>query len=137
MVDPLTIESSRSAGKLTFSDPKPPGMKYPVAYLRVSLKAKEIGDSSVRVYLYQPDSLAAFFEDIAANCQDSAAVQQWSSIEGDFALSGKSDGHGHLALEVTLKSDASADNWRVKAIIHIEAGRLEAIAAQVKRFLHV
>lgn len=34
MGEELTIKSSRSAGKLKFSEPKPPGSGHPVAFLR-------------------------------------------------------------------------------------------------------
>jgi hypothetical protein len=50
--DPVKIESSHSSGWLKFSDPKLSGVNYPVEYLRISLKGKEIADSSMRVYHY-------------------------------------------------------------------------------------
>jgi hypothetical protein len=50
MIDEVTIKSSRSAGELKLSDPKPPGSLYPVEYLRVSLKDKDIAASSAKIY---------------------------------------------------------------------------------------
>lgn len=137
MVDEVTIKSSRSAGELKLSDPKPPGTRHPVEYLRVSLKDKDIAASSAKIYLYEPHSLAAYFEELAAGWKGWQGVKQWSSIEGDFSLSCKSDSLGHTALEVMLKSGLYEDDWCVKAVIHVDAGKLDEIAGRICRFLHV
>ncbi len=137
MANEVIIKSSRSAGELKLSDPKPPGARYPVEYLRVSLKDKGIAASSAKIYLYEPHSLAAFFEDLAVNWKGWEGVKQWSSIEGDFSLSCEADGLGHVAIEVELKSGLYADDWRVKAVIHADAGQLSEVAGKVRLFLHV
>lgn len=137
MVDEITIKSSRSAGELKLSDPKPPGSRYPVEYVRVSLREKDIAASSAKIFLYTPHDLAGFFEDLAANWRGWEGAKSWASIEEDFALSCKSDSLGHVAMEVTLKSGLYEDDWRVKAVIYMDAGQLEAIASNVRRFLHV
>jgi hypothetical protein len=136
MVDEVTIKSSRSGGALKLSEPKPPGSRHPVKYLRVSLKDQEIAAPSGRVYIYEPHSLAALFEDLAADWRGREGVKQWHPVEEDFALSCKSDGPGHVAMEVTLKSGVYEDDWCVKAVIHLEAGQLEEVAAKVKQPLH-
>lgn len=137
MIDEVTIKSSRSAGELKLSDPKPPSSRYPVEYLHVSLKDKDIAASSAKVFLYEPHSLAALFEDLAANWRGWDGVKEWDSVEGDFILSCTSDTHGHVAMKVTLKSGLYEDDWCVQAIIYIDSGQLEDIAAKVKEFLHV
>jgi hypothetical protein len=137
MVDEVIIKSSRGAGELKLSEPMPPGSRHPVEYLRVSLKDKNIAASSAKVYIYEPHGLAAHLEDLAASGKGWGGVKQWHSIEEDFALSCRSDNLGHVAMEVTLKSGVYDDDWCVKAVIHVEAGQLEIIAAKVKRFLHV
>jgi hypothetical protein len=137
MFNEVAIKSSRSAGELKLSDPKPPGSRHPVEYLRVSLKDKDIAASSARVYIYEPHSLASLFEDLAANWKGWQGVKQWHSVEEDFALSCTSDRLGHVVMEVTLKSVKYEDDWCVKAVIHVEFGQLEEIAAKVKQFLHV
>ena len=119
------------------SEPQPPGSRHPVEYFRVSLKDKDIAASSARVYIYEPHSLASHFAELAANWEGWEGVKQWHSVEGDFALSCTSDRLGHIAVGVTLKSGAYEDDWCVKAVIHVEAGSLEEIAAKVKQFLHV
>ena len=137
MVDTVTIKSSRGAGELKLSEPRPPSAGYPVEYLRVSLQDKEIAASSSKVYIYEPFGLAALFDDLAANWKGWEGVKERSSVEGDFALSCTSDGLGHVAVEVMLKSGVCEDDWRVKAVIHVEAGQLKELAARVKQFLHV
>ena len=82
MVNEVTIKSSRSAGELKLSDPKPPGSRYPVEYLRVSLKDKDIAASSAKVYIYEPHSLALLFEELAASWKGWEGAKEWSSVEG-------------------------------------------------------
>jgi hypothetical protein len=136
MVEELTIKSSRSAGKLKLSEPKPPSSSHPVEYLRVSLEDREIVASSSRVYIYEPYDLAAFFDELASHWKGWAGEKEWHSVEDDFALSCTSDGPGHAALRVTLKSGLYEDDWCVQAVIHVDAGQLEDLAAKVKAFLH-
>jgi hypothetical protein len=136
MVDEVIIKSSRSSSELKLSDPKPPRSRYPVEYLRVSLKDKEIAPSSAKVYIYEPHGLAALFADLATNWRGWEGAKEWSSVEEDFSLSCTSDALGHVALKVTLKSGVYEDDWYLQAVIHIAAGQLEEMAATVKEFLH-
>ena len=136
MVDIVTIKSSQSSGELKLSDPKPPTANYPVEYLRVILKDREIVTSSSTVYIYKPYDLAAYFEDLAASQKGWDGAKQWYSVEEDFVLSSSFDISGHIAMEVTLKSGVYEDEWIVQAIIHIDVGDLEEIALRVKAFLH-
>jgi len=137
MIDEVTIKSSRSAGELKLSEPKPPGSRHLVEYLRVNLKDREIAASSSQVYIYEPYALAFFFDDLAAQWKGWEGEKLWHSVEEDFALSCTSDGLGHVAMKVTLKSGPYKDDWCVQAIIHVDAGKLEELASKVKEFLHV
>ena len=136
MAEELTIKSSRSAGKLKLSEPKPPGSGHPVQYLRVSLEDREIAASSAWIYIYEPYDLIAFFDELAANWKGWPAEKEWHSVEDDFTLSCTADGLGHAALRVTLKSDVYEDGWCVQAVIHVDAGQLKDLAAKVRAFLH-
>lgn len=135
MIDEVTIKSCRSAGKLKLSEPKPPGSSNPVEYLRVSLEDREIAASSAQIYIYEPYDLAAFFEDLAVQWKGWVGAKEWHSVEDDFALSCMSDGLGHAALRVTLKGGLYEDDWCVHAVIHVDACKLEDLAAEVKTFL--
>lgn len=115
MVDEIIFKSSRSAGELKLSDPKPPGSRYPVEYLRVSLRDRDIVASSARVYIDEPYGLAALFEDLATNRRGWEGVKEWSAVEGDFSLSCACDAHGQVAMKVTLKSGFGEDEWFVQA----------------------
>jgi hypothetical protein len=137
MIEEVTIKSSRSAGELKLSEPKPPGSRFPVEYVRVNLKDKDIASSSAQIFLDTPHDLADFFEDLAVNWKGWEGVKSWASIEEDFALSCKSDNPGHVAMQVTLKSGLYEDDWCVKAVIYMDAGQLGAIASRVGQFLHV
>jgi hypothetical protein len=136
MVNELTIKSSRSAGKLKLSEPKASGSSHPVEYLRVSLEDREFAASSARIYIHEPYHLAAFFDGLATQWKGWEGEKEWHSLEDDFALSCTSDGLGHAALRVTLKSGLYEEDWCVQAVIYIDAGELEHIAAKVKSFLH-
>lgn len=137
MADSVTIKSSRSAGKLRLSEPQPQSLRYPVEYLRVSIEDRDIAASSSRVYIYEPHDLAAFFDELAANWKGWEDEKQWHSVEADFALSSTYDDLGHAALRVTLKSGLYEDDWCVQAVIYVDAGQLEDLAAKVNAFLHV
>lgn len=137
MADAVIIKSSSNGSSLKLSEPKPSGVRYPVEYLRVSLQGREIAASSAQVYLYEPFALATFFANIAATWKGWAGVKQWESIEGDFALACTSDSLGHVTMEVTLKSDIYAEDWRVQVVIQLDAGQLDQIAAEVAKFLRI
>jgi len=137
VADVVTIKSSRSKGELKLSEPNPPGSRYPIEYLRVSLRDREIAASSSRVYIYEPFSLAAFFDDLAACWKGWEGEKRWESVEQDFTLSITADGLGHVAMKVILKSGPYEDDWCVQSVIHVDAGQLEEIAATVKKLLHV
>jgi hypothetical protein len=81
--------------------------------------------------------LAAFFADLDAQWKGWVGEKEWHSVEDDFALSCTSDGLGHAALRVMLKSGLYEDDWCVQTVIHVDAGQLEDLAAKVKTFLHV
>jgi hypothetical protein len=136
MGEELTIKSSRSAGKLKLSEPKPSGLSHRIQYLRVSVQDHEIAASSSRIYIYEPYNLAAFFEELASDWKGWAGKKEWSSVEGDFVLSCTSDGLGHVAMRVTLKSGLYEDDWCVQAVIHVDGGQLEELAVKAKAFLH-
>ena len=101
----------------------------------MSLEDREVAASSALIYIYEPYDLVAFFDDLAANWKGWADKKEWRSVEHDFALSCTSDGLGHAAMRVTLKSGVYEDDWCVQAVIHVDAGQLEDLAAKVREFL--
>ncbi len=54
MIDEVTIKSSRSAGELKLSEPKPPGSRHLVEYLRMNFAAASCGVSEqVELFLVE------------------------------------------------------------------------------------
>ncbi len=137
MNDEVTIKSSRSDYKLKLSEPKPRGLKQTVEYLRVSITGHDIIASSSEVYLYEADHLAHFFEDLAANWKGWEGDKEWGSIEGDFRIIASIDHLGHIALQVRLRSGPYSEDWLIETGIEVDAGQIEQIAKDVKRFLRL
>jgi len=134
MSDELTIKSSSSSGKLKFSEQQPANS--PVEYIRVNLEDRELAASTSRIYLYKPDDLVAFLDELAREWKGWQGEKEWKSVEGDLALSGTADGLGVVALRVTLKSGPYEDDWCVQTVIHVDAGQLEDLAVKAKAFFH-
>ena len=106
-------------------------------YYRVALKAKDL-TASAKVYAFEPHgALAQYFADLAAHWKGWNGEKKWSSLEGEFTLSCKSDGCGHIAMEVALKSGLYEDDWSVQIMINVEAGQLKEIASNIKRFFSI
>jgi len=137
MKDSIKIKSSGNDYELELSNPRPPGLNYPVEYIQVSIKGHDIAASSSDVYLYQPHDLARFFDEVAADCNGRDGEKEWASIEDDFCLVCKSDRIGHIEFKVTLKSGPYAEDWKMEIIIHVDARQIEEIAKQVREFLHL
>jgi len=136
MEQELTIKSSRNAGRLKLSESNEAGSGRSAEYLRVSLEDHQMSASCSRVYLYERHGLAAFFVDLASQWKGWAGEKKWNSVEDDFGLSCTSDGLGHVALRVKLKSGLDDDDWFVQTVIYIDSGQLEELAVNVKAFLY-
>jgi hypothetical protein len=135
MVEEVIIKSSRSAGELRFSEPKPPSSSHVVEYCRITLKGRDIATCSARVY--DPAGVAALFDDMATDWRGWEGEQQWSSVEDDFTLSCETDARGVVAMTATLKGPYHEGEWCVQAVIHVGASRLEELAGKVKQFMHL
>ncbi|HEV8429368.1 MAG TPA: DUF6228 family protein [Pyrinomonadaceae bacterium] len=134
MGDGLTIKSSRTAGKLKFTERQPPSLNHPAEYIRVTLEDRELASSSSCIYLYEPYDFVTFFDELAPDWKGFAGEKEWKSVEEDFAQSATSNGLGVVALRVTLESGLYEDDWCVQAIIHVEAGQLEDLALRARLF---
>ena len=135
MIEEVIIKSSRSAGELKFSEPKPPSLGRVVEYCRVTLKDRDIAISSARIY--EAAGVVMLFEDMAANSRGWEGEKRWSSVDNDFALSCALDVQDQLAMTITLKGPYHENDWCVQAVIHVEACRLTEIAAKVREFMHM
>jgi Family of unknown function (DUF6228) len=136
-MESVTIKSSSSGNTLRLSNPKPPGSRYPVESICVELRGREIAASSSQVYLYQPYDLVEFFEDLARHWKGWEGEKRWCSVEDNFVLSATSDSLGHVSLGVTLRSGPYDEDWTVETAVTIDSGKLENVAGEIKRFLHL
>lgn len=135
MLDTVILKSAQSNGQLIFSQPKPPGWHYPVSAFTATLKDTNT-ITSAEVYLYNPESLAVFFETLAVQRQGWNDEKQWISIEEHLILNCifLSD---YLKLHVVLVPNPDQRERNVQTVIHISVAELEAIATQIKQFLHL
>jgi hypothetical protein len=65
MVEEVIIKSSRGAGELKFSEPKPSSLRQMVEYCRVTLGGRDIATSSARIY--DPAGAVMLFNHMAAD----------------------------------------------------------------------
>ena len=106
----VIIKSSSNSNELQLSEQE--GLSHPEGseYYRVTLKVKDLM-ASAKVYAFEPHSeLAQYFSDLAAHWKGWNGEKKWSSLEGEFTLSCNSDGCGHVAMEVLLKSGLYEDD---------------------------
>ena len=133
-MESVIIKSTSSSNELQLSEPEGLRGAEGSEYYRVFLKAKDLV-ASAKVYAYEPHGkLSQFFADLAAHWKDLEGQKRWRSLEGELTLLCDADGRGHVVMQVTLKSGLYEDDWSVQAAIIIEAGQLDRIAANVKRF---
>ncbi|PYS49468.1 MAG: hypothetical protein DMF68_09885 [Acidobacteria bacterium] len=137
VMDSVIIKSSNSSNELLLSEQDGLQHSGDSEYYRVTLKVKDLL-ASAKIYAFQPYSeLSQFFEDLAANWRGWKGKKEWQSLEGEFSLSCTSDGLGHVAIDVVLKSGFYDNDWSVHTAINVDAGQLEEIASNIKQFFSV
>ena len=82
---------------------------------------------------YQSFGIDAFFADMSRDWRGWPETRTWSSLEGELEIRANSDRAGHIYLEVALQDGAPA-RWVATANLVLEAGQLEAIAADANRW---
>jgi hypothetical protein len=141
MTEPLIIRSADDGARLEIFMLAEGESANRVDYFGVSLSSAGLR-AETRIYKfdypYGANTLAEFFSDVSANWRGWEGEKVWVSIEYDFKLTCISDSLGHVFMTVLLDSDAGGShNWQVKYDLTLEAGQLDAIARDVKRFLAV
>ncbi len=124
----MEIKSAHSATCLRFSDIQG-------EYFYASLVSPEFS-GSVRVWAYTDSQwLAALFTEMAENWQGWKEELKWSSIEEEFTITCTHDKLGHITLYVEMHHDfGSLEPWRLKASLVVDAGQLETISKDAKKF---
>src|SRR5712671_6177511 len=91
---------------------------------------------TAKVYEYEPAHLTEFFAGLAANWKGWPGKREWSSLEGELAFGASIDSTGHISLSVQLHSGPYPFDWKLSAMILIEAGQLDCIANDVSAFVN-
>jgi hypothetical protein len=135
MIDEIIIPPDvMKRGRLTLRLHSPQrdgaGIEYVVAELTGDTLA-----ASTRVYAWGIDSLAALFEEMAIDWKGWTGAKEWESVEGEFSLSCINDGRGHITIHVKLLASPYPDSWSVRCSVVVEAGQMDAVASQMKRFV--
>ncbi|AXB31532.1 MULTISPECIES: DUF6228 family protein [Vibrio] len=92
--------------------------------------------SSVRV-VNQPygDGPSDFFKQLAEEWQGWDGEKVWSSLEGEYSMSAKSDLTGHVYLNFQIYSNLTEPYWSVQVVIILETGQLDSIATRLSEYL--
>jgi hypothetical protein len=133
-VDVVIIKCSHCSNELQLSEQE--GLRRPDGseYYRVTISGQGLL-ASLQVYAFDPHgSLDQFFAALVANWRGWKGEKKWASLEGEFSLVCTSDSVGRVAIEVILNSRLGGDGWSAQNIIHVDAGQLEQIALDAKKF---
>ena len=124
----MEIKSAESDTNLRFSDIQGD-------YFLASLAGHNFS-ATVRVWAYtDPHGLDNLFQTMATSWRGWDGEKKWSSIEGEFAISCTHDKLGHIMFDIEMKQDfGTPETWHLKVHIVVEAGQLEAIAKEAKKF---
>jgi Family of unknown function (DUF6228) len=96
----------------------------------------EVGDLEAEAKVYERYSreelhLDRYFADLAAQWRGWEGDKEWEAL--GLRLAARHDGLGHVTLDVTLEEDyATADRWRVRASLAIDAGALDRLAVEAR-----
>lgn len=91
--------------------------------------------ATAKVYEHEPTHLKRFFADLAANWKGWAGKKEWGSLEGELTLSATADSKGHISLAIQLRSGPYPFDWKISAMILLEAGQLDRVAQSVALFV--
>lgn len=132
----VIIKCSKNQGELEFSEKESLSHAAGSEYFRVAIRSHNITAFS-KVYVFDPFdyNLKKFFEELAENWKGFDGEKVWTSLEGEFTLTCTSDNLGHFAIESTIRNNL--DTWNVRNTIYVEAGQLEEIASEVKKFFDI
>jgi hypothetical protein len=87
--------------------------------------------ASVSAYDDNYGHLVTFFDDLAASWRGWDGERSFGSLEGDFDITAKHDGHIRLSLH--LRPTDGPGNWNVSASVTVDAGEdISSAAADVR-----
>lgn len=96
----------------------------------------DFGDLTAEAKVYERYSgevlrLDSYFGDMAEHWRGWKGGKEWEAM--GLRLVARHDGLGHVTLDVTLEQDyVTADRWRVRASLVLNAGTLDGLARAAK-----
>jgi Family of unknown function (DUF6228) len=131
MTTSIELRSARDGLKITLSNFVGEDPSSLAESFLVTVNGYEI-HATTRVSSFRSPSLAEYFQDIADNWRGWEGEKYWSTLESDLEFKATSDKLGHVRLEFSLKRPYTQFGWVLQAALELEAGQLDAIAANVR-----
>ncbi len=123
----IIIKSSDTSAQLVFSNIK--GDYFWVSYQSPNLTV------SKKVWGYTDcEFLVNLFDYMAKKWRGWEGEKGWESIEGEFGISCSSDKKGHIKINLSFVEHEGAEPWQANPILNTEAGLIEGIAKDVRKF---
>ena len=79
--------------------------------------------------------LREFFDDLAAHWRGWEGEKTWEAYEGGLTLSCTHDRLGNILVTIELHEFSGGIGWLVRGDVPLDAGQLEQVARDVRRFL--
>jgi hypothetical protein len=134
-MDTFRITSVTDGDYLEFHGTIPRNLSgYDGTGFRVSWNSSAL-NATVDVYDIQPHTWSKLFRDLADNWRGWSGTKEHKSLEGHLRLSCRIDSTGHVKLRVSLRGgDLFASDWQTEATLELEAGQLEGLAQEARKF---
>ncbi len=128
MIDSFIIKSVKTDAVLEFSHLR----RYYVKVALLSEDRRAVTD----IYLDDDDALklVELFQKMAEQWRGWEGKFSWAPLEMEFTLSTSSDSLGHVELEVEFSRYGVAEPWYFKGSLFTEAGQLDTLAREAKKF---
>jgi Family of unknown function (DUF6228) len=136
---PFTLELPDSPTWVIDPPLDPHGDGY-VREARVEIRADGLAAHTIATLDYSPETLAAFFNQLAADWRGWEGERRWKALEG-MAIEARHNGRAHVLVAVTIEhswytSAGEKDAWSARVVIALEAGeQLTAVARQLASLL--
>ncbi len=131
-MDEFLIRSAAGSGGLLFYNRSPREPEKPISGFWVRVTDLHLS-GALNVYAgYMPSHPAGLFADMARHWTGWKGEMGWSSLEDELNLRCSHDRLGHIVIRVLLHSEYPS--WQLEASVTTEAGQLQALASQAKRF---
>ena len=83
---------------------------------------------------YTHSAPVCLFEEMAERWTGWKDRLTWQSLEGELKLECSHDGLGHIQVRVTLWSGCMPFDWKAEVTVNTEAGQLDKLARDARRF---